>query len=104
LIDKTARFTPAEIKFLRKFMGWSGVDFARHLHVDPATVSRWESRESPQSMDESNELVLRLAVALGQRVNKYSEERLAEVARDNVEPLRLKLRASKQGWQMQEAA
>ncbi len=104
LINKAARLTPSEIKFLRKSLGWSGVDFARHLHVDAATVSRWESESTPQSMSESNELLLRLAVVVGQRIEDYGIERLADVARDAVQPLRLKLRASQQGWQAQDAA
>jgi DNA-binding transcriptional regulator YiaG len=104
LINKAARLTPAEIKYLRKTLGWSGADFARNLHVDPATVSRWESESAPQAMSESNELVLRLAVAVGQRIDDYGLERLAEVATKKVKPLRLKLRASKQGWQAQDAA
>ena len=33
LIEKPAPFTAAEITFLRKFLGWSGVDFARHIGV-----------------------------------------------------------------------
>lgn len=104
LISKAARLTPAEIKFLRKSLGWSGADFARHLHVDPATVSRWESETSPQPMSESNELVLRLAVAVGQRVEDYGPERLAGVAIEKVKPLRLKLRASRGAWRTEEAA
>jgi putative zinc finger/helix-turn-helix YgiT family protein len=104
LINKEARLTPAEIRFLRKSLGWSGADFARHLHVDPATVSRWESEASPQPMSESHELVLRLAVAMGQRIETYGAERLADVARDKAKPLRLRLRASKHGWQAQDAA
>ncbi|MEW5981595.1 MAG: type II TA system antitoxin MqsA family protein [Acidobacteriota bacterium] len=36
------QLTPAEIKFLHKYLGLSGVDFARHMGVTPETVSRWE--------------------------------------------------------------
>ncbi|NOT32743.1 MAG: hypothetical protein HOP12_01095 [Candidatus Eisenbacteria bacterium] len=31
LIDKATRFTGDEIRFLRKSLGWSGADFARHV-------------------------------------------------------------------------
>ena len=43
LIRQPTRLTAAEIRFLRKALGWSGIDFARHMGVDPATVSRWEA-------------------------------------------------------------
>ena len=33
------------IKKLRKLLGLSQVDFARILHVDPITISRWERGE-----------------------------------------------------------
>jgi len=41
--EKPGRLTPAEIRFLRKHLGWSGTDFARHFGVAPETVSRWEN-------------------------------------------------------------
>jgi len=43
LIRQPSRLTGAQIRFLRKALGWSGVDFARHMGVDAATVSRWEA-------------------------------------------------------------
>jgi putative zinc finger/helix-turn-helix YgiT family protein len=104
LIDKPSRLVPGEIRYLRKSLGWSGADFARSLHVDPATVSRWESENAPQSMSDSNELVLRLAVALGQRIESYGTDRLSEVARENAAPLRLRVRRTQHGWQPQSAA
>ena len=40
VIAKRERLTPAEIRFLRKFLGWSGADFAAHVGTTPETVSR----------------------------------------------------------------
>lgn len=34
------RLGPAEIRFLRKYVGYSGKDFARFVGVTPETVSR----------------------------------------------------------------
>src|SRR5437764_1043651 len=45
LISKPGRLSPGEIRFLRRWLGWSGTDFAKMMGVDPATVSRWESSE-----------------------------------------------------------
>ena len=73
LINKPERLTPAEIRFLRKSLGWSGADFARKLHTRPEQVSRWESEASAATMSISNELLLRLLVAHGQRIDAYSE-------------------------------
>lgn len=36
------RLVAGQIKFLRKHLGWSGSDFARHFGVTKETVSRWE--------------------------------------------------------------
>lgn len=82
LIRAPGRFTPQEIRFLRKSLGWSGVDFAKHFGVDPATVSRWESTEKPQPMGAVAERLLRLAVAHGQPIEAYPLEALAELDDD----------------------
>lgn len=37
----------AEIRFLRKIMGWSGRSFALLIGVTPETVSRWENGKEP---------------------------------------------------------
>ena len=66
LIRKPTRLTATEIRFLRKALGWSGVDFARHMGVDAATVSRWEAG---QKMGASAERLLRLAVSVGRQRN-----------------------------------
>lgn len=44
--EKDGRLTGAEVRFLRKHLGWSGADFARHFGVAPETVSRWENGKS----------------------------------------------------------
>jgi putative zinc finger/helix-turn-helix YgiT family protein len=43
VIRKKGRLAPAEIRFLRKWLGWSGVDFAKRTGTKPETVSRWEN-------------------------------------------------------------
>ncbi|MGO8999952.1 MAG: type II TA system antitoxin MqsA family protein, partial [Polyangiaceae bacterium] len=47
VIHKPARLSGAEVKFLRKHLGWSGADFAAHMGVDPTTVSAWENERKP---------------------------------------------------------
>src|SRR5262245_6161626 len=40
IIQKPARLTGNEVRYLRKFLGWSGADFARMMGAQPETVSR----------------------------------------------------------------
>jgi DNA-binding transcriptional regulator YiaG len=51
----------AEVRFLRKHLGWSGADFAAHMGVDPTTVSAWENERKP--FGTSSDRLLRLIVA-----------------------------------------
>lgn len=47
LAEQPARLTGAQVRFLRKVMGWSGRDFALLISVTPETVSRWEHDKEP---------------------------------------------------------
>jgi len=47
ILRKRGRLAAPEVRFLRKYLGWSGADFAKHMGVDAATVSRWENEEQP---------------------------------------------------------
>lgn len=91
LVNKPGRLTSTEIKFMRKSLGWSGADFARKFHVASSQVSRWESESSHQPMGKANELLLRTAVAIGQKIENYMDhaEEL-ELTRDSA-PLALTL-------------
>ena len=54
------KLVPEEIRFLRTHLGYSGVDFARKLGVDAATVSRWENGKTP--MGETAERLVRIMI------------------------------------------
>jgi putative transcriptional regulator len=43
IATSSRRLSSGEIRFLRKHLGWSGVDMARHFGVTPESVSRWEN-------------------------------------------------------------
>ena len=43
LTKKQERLSGVEIRFLRKYLRWSGSDFARTFGVAKETVSRWEN-------------------------------------------------------------
>ena len=98
-----ARLGGAEVRFLRKHLGWSGVDFARTMGVDPATVSRWENDKEP--MGPIAERLLRLMAIRGVPVEDYPTERLAEVAQDDApRHLGLELTIGASGWHADEEA
>lgn len=69
LIMKSGRLTPEEIVFLRKYLGWSGVDFARNMHSTSSSVSKWQSGKEKMSMQA--ELLLREMVARGKQIEDY---------------------------------
>ena len=67
---KSARLVAEEIRFLRKHLGWSGVDFAEHFDVTPQTVSRWENGK--QEMSVVAERLLRLCALAREPIEDYS--------------------------------
>jgi putative zinc finger/helix-turn-helix YgiT family protein len=75
---------PEEIRFLRKHLGWSGVDFARRFRTTPQTVSRWERGE--MSMNPQAELLLRLLAPTLPPIDDYTT---AEALPDDGQTLRL---------------
>lgn len=99
LIRKRARLAPAEIRFLRKFLGWSGADFARHMGTTPETVSRWEHGTVP--MGASADRLLRLLVATKASMRDYRVDVLAELVGDDRKPRPIGLgliRDQRAGW------
>ena len=104
VITKDGRLTPAEVRFLRKSLGWSGADFARKFHVSPSAVSRWESEQSKSLMSKANELRLRDMVAHGKKIEDY-ESHMEDIAlEESASPINFKLIHERSGWNMAEAA
>mgnify|MGYP003580238130 CR=1 FL=1 len=98
---KVPRLTPEEIRFLRKYLGWSGGDFAEYMGVAPETVSRWENGSTP--MGPLAERLLRLAVLSREPAGDYSLDVLKGVAREEASPRSLKVRVAKDGWRTEAA-
>lgn len=76
LIRKPGRLAAQEIVFLRKFLGWSGVDFARSMHSSSSQVSKWESGKV--EMSTQAELLLREMVARGKKIDDYHSYEIAK--------------------------
>ncbi len=95
MAEKPQRLVPAEIRFLRKYLGLSSTDFAAKMGVDKSTVSRWESPEDPQPMGVGYEKVLRILALAGKKVEKYPLEEMASQA---PAPLHLMVEHDSNGW------
>lgn len=95
VIAKPSRLTAAEVKFLRKVLGWSSGDFARHMGVRPESVSRWENNKEP--IGPQADRLLRLMVATREPVSEYPLETLAEL-KTRATPARIRAARSRTGW------
>ena len=96
VVKKPARLTGAEVRFLRKLLGYSGADFARHIGVDPTVVSKWEHDQQP--IGEQSDRLLRMMVAHGRPLDEYPLDRLAEIDPKSHEPAYVDLRVSGREW------
>ena len=102
---KPGRLQPAEIRFLRTYLGHSSSDFAELLGVDPATVSRWENTRKPQTMGRPYETLLR---ALAENVEPIKEYGLRSLllasTSDTVVSGPIRFFSVKDRWQLAEAS
>lgn len=91
LIQKPARLSGPEARFLRKWLGWSGQDAADRLGFTPETVSRWENDRVPIS--ETADKLLRSLVMAREPIDDYAawDARLGSLAKLDPEPLPLRM-------------
>lgn len=98
VIARSGRLAADEIVYLRKWLGWSGADFARYMGATPETVSRWEHGSTP--MGSTAERLLRLMVATRQPVDAYGLEHLKSITGKTAAKLRVALKSGKAGgWE-----
>ena len=97
LIRKPSRLDAAEIRYLRKYLGWSGADFAAHMGTTPETTSRWET--GAVRMGPVADRLLRLMVATRDPVSDYALDLLATITTQRTtQAVRLGLKRDKEGW------
>jgi putative zinc finger/helix-turn-helix YgiT family protein len=97
VIRRPHRLAPAEIKYVRKWLGWSGVDFARHMGTTPETVSRWEQGRVPMSPQADR--LLRLMVTTRAPVAEYSLDSLATISdKTPLRPAPLRIQWDRGRW------
>lgn len=97
LIHKRSRLSGSEVRFLRKYLGWSGADFARHIGADPSTVSNWENDKAP--IGSTSDRLLRLMVAHGAPVDDYSLEDLTKIEDEKTPPVEVRVSPKARGWE-----
>lgn len=93
---KAPGLTPAEIRFLRTCLGWSGADFAAHVGVSAETVSRWENGSA--NMGSAAERLLRLANLTREPAGRHSLGVLKDMARTKPASQRLQVRVENGRW------
>lgn len=101
LIEKSTRFTGDEVRFLRKSLGWSGSDFAKHMGVAEETVSRWEHDVAP--IGPQADRLLRFLVAQGRLTTRYSTDRLTRIDPRKATATHVKVTTTRTGWMLQAA-
>jgi len=90
IVKKDGRLTPQEIVFLRKSLGWSGVDFAQNMGTDRAQISKWE--HGAVKMSKPYELLLREIVASGKKITDYHREAIRWKTPASPRPLHFRLK------------
>ncbi|CAN5537400.1 hypothetical protein BH09MYX1_BH09MYX1_07620 [soil metagenome] len=69
LVEQPSPLRGEEIRFLRKYLGFRGADFASVMGVQKETVSRWETGATP--MGGASDRALRLLVNTNKPVASY---------------------------------
>ena len=101
VVRKPAPVTPAEVRYLRKWLGWSGMDFAAHIGVAPETVSRWEN--GGLAMRAAADRALRLMVVTRAPLQDYSLELLKAIDPAGATTIRIGMRVDETGWHAEAA-
>lgn len=95
IVRRASRLTGDEVRFLRKYLGYSGVDFAKVIGVTAETVSRWENAK--EKMGASAEKLLRMLIVHKQPIRQYRVETLAQISEKAVtKPIGVRVEGN--GW------
>lgn len=95
IVHKKAKLAGAEVRFLRKSLGWSGANFAEHVGVGPETVSKWENEKEP--IGPQSDRLLRLLVVHETPLSDYSLDTLKNLESE-AKPVRIKLIQKANSW------
>lgn len=102
VVRKPAPLAASEIKFLRKYIGLSQVDFSRAMGVSAETACRWES---DKPMGAAADRLLRVMVVINEPVRDYSIDVLTHIkAKAQPTPVHLDLALVRNEWKSKKAA
>jgi putative zinc finger/helix-turn-helix YgiT family protein len=96
VVGRRSRLGPAEIRFLRRWLDWTGAGLARYMGVDAATVSRWENGQQP--IGAVADRLLRLMATRGEPASSFPLDRLAELGGERPASGRIDVRRIPGGW------
>jgi DNA-binding transcriptional regulator YiaG len=72
IVTSRLPLTGAEVRYLRKYLGMSGEQFARILHTDKSTLSKWET--GAVNLGSKSDLLIRaVALNLGRGLRDEAE-------------------------------
>ncbi len=100
IVNKPYRLRGEEIRFLRKYLGKTGEEFARLIHVDKTTLSKWENNDDRVG-DQSERLIRLLALVLGEGLQGSTASTVEAFPRikDRKPPVRIEIDSEKMSYQ-----
>ena len=101
IIDQPAKICGSEVRFLRKYLGYSSEDFAALAGVARETLSRWENDKEP--IGTASDRLLRLLVVQGKQVQDYNVEQFRQIDESAPKP-RFRVSQSGSQWLAQAVA
>lgn len=75
ILEKPCRLQGEELRFLRKHIDANQEEFARLLHVDKTTLSKWENNEDPIGL-QSDLLARAVVISRDKRLEKRAADRI----------------------------
>lgn len=96
IVRKREKLAGEEIRFLRKYLGLSGGDFAEHIGVSPETVSRWEQDRTPMGV--TADRFLRWLIVTREPVSDYPLDMLKGMAHEKPKRLKVGMKSDEGGW------
>jgi len=80
VISDECKLSGSGIRFLRKYLGMSAADFSRLIHVDPATMSRYENDQQDPS-PQTDSLIRLTVLNKGEALRSHIEEMMDILAK-----------------------
>ena len=73
VISQPYRLQGEDVRFLRKYLKMTQVEFASYLEIDKTNLSKWENNED-RIGEQSDRLIRSITIALGDRLKDRIEE------------------------------